>query len=53
MSPVLFDPMLPDDQRREALFAGDLLVFSSGRAATALCAFARGMLEEAFRPLDP
>ena len=53
MSPVLFDPELSDEKRREALFAGDLLVYSPGPAATALCAFARSMLEEAFHPLDP
>jgi hypothetical protein len=53
VSPVLFDPQLSKDQRREALFAGDLLVHSPGRAAAALCGFARAMLEEAFHPLDP
>ncbi len=53
MSPVRFDPELSKEQSREALFAGDLLVHSPGRAARALCAFARAMLEEAFHPLDP
>ncbi len=53
MSPVLFDPTLEDDQRREALFAGDLLVYSPSPAARALCAFARTMLLDAFHPLEP
>ena len=53
MSAVLLDPQLSDDQRREALFAGELLVFSPGPSANALCDFAREHLEQAFRPLDP
>lgn len=53
MAAVHFDPELSDAQRREALFAGDLLVYSPGPAATALCALAREMLEEAFHPLAP
>ena len=53
MCAVHFDPDLADDPRREALFAGDLLVYSPGPAATALCRFARDLLEEAFHPLAP
>jgi hypothetical protein len=53
MSAVLFDTELADDRRREALFAGDLLVHAPSPAAKALCEFARAMLLEAFAPLDP
>jgi hypothetical protein len=53
MGAVLFDPELADDQRREALFAGDLLVHAPSPATRALSGFARAMLLEAFAPLDP
>ena len=53
MSPVLFDPEVSDDERRAALFAGDLFVYSPRPAASALVAFARAMLAQAFHPLDP
>jgi len=53
MGHLRFDPRFPDDARRWALYAGDLLVFAPGAAARALCEFARGMLEAAFAPHPP
>ncbi len=53
MGPVYLDPTLSDAERREAVFGGGVLVFSPRPAAVALCEFARGMLEEAFHPLEP
>jgi len=53
MSHVHLDPTLSDDQRRQALHGGDLLLFAPRPASAALCEFARGMLEEAFRPFAP
>jgi hypothetical protein len=50
---VNFDSEATDDQRRRALYAGDLFVYSSGAVGRALCEFARGMLEEAFHPHSP
>lgn len=53
MTSVFFDPVLDDDQRRERLFAGDIIVFSPTRSSLALAALARSLLEEAFAPHDP
>ena len=39
-----------DDERREALFSGDLLLFTDRPALTALCEHARGHIEAAFGP---
>ena len=50
---LLLDPTLSDDARRRALYAGDILLYSPRPSARALCEFARGMLEEAFRPHPP
>jgi hypothetical protein len=44
---------MTDDQRRQALFEGQLFAFSPRPAMAAFCAFAREMIEEAFAPLDP
>jgi len=53
MGHVFLDPALPDDERRDAVFGGGVLVFSPRPAAVAFCEFARGMLEEAFHPFEP
>ena len=53
MGQVHFDPALPDDARRELLYAGDVLVYAPRPAARALCEFAQAMLEGAFRPHPP
>ncbi len=53
MNAVLFDSPVTDDARRENLYRGQLFVYSPRPSATALCAFARSMIGEAFAPLDP
>ena len=53
MDSVYIDPQITDDQRREALYRGQLLVYSATPSSKALVEFARGMLREAFGFLDP
>src|SRR6516225_292237 len=53
MTTVHFDPTFSDDDRRAALYAGDLLVFSPTKSSLALVEFAKQMVAEAFAPLDP
>ena len=53
MTNVHFDTTLGDDERRAALYAGDLLVFSPTKSSLALVEFAKQMVAEAFAPLDP
>jgi len=50
---VYFDPAFDDETRRRRLYEGQLLVYSPRKAAEALCDLARGLIEEAFKPLDP
>jgi hypothetical protein len=50
---VYYDPPFSDEERRQRLYEGQLLVFSPRKASLALCALARGLIEEAFAPLDP
>ena len=42
-----------DDDRRSELYRGAIFVHSPGSSALKLCRLAQGMIEEAFRPLDP
>lgn len=44
---------LGDDERRSALYRGDLFVVPASRASLALAGLAREMLEEAFAPHEP
>jgi hypothetical protein len=53
MTTVYVDSAMPEDRRREELYAGQLFVFSPRPASVALAALARDLLEEAFAPLDP
>lgn len=53
MTVVYFDPAMSDDQRRERLYAGDVVVLSPTAATRALCDFAREMIEQAFAPHAP
>jgi hypothetical protein len=53
MTSVYFDQRLDDASRREALYQGDLFVYSATPASTELVALARAMLEDAFAPHDP
>ncbi len=53
MTAVHFDPQLSDNQRRAALYAGDLIILSPSENTLEMVSLARGMLEAAFAPLDP
>jgi hypothetical protein len=53
MTSVIIDPDFTDDQRREAVYAGDLLVHTHSPAIRDFVAFTRGLVEEAFGGRDP
>jgi hypothetical protein len=53
MMSVLVDPDLSDSDRRDHLYAGDLLLFRPRASTRALCERARAMLEDAFHPFEP
>jgi hypothetical protein len=53
MPNVYFDPTMTDDDRRSALYRGDIIILSPNDATRSLVALARSMLEEAFAPHDP
>jgi hypothetical protein len=44
---------MPDEERRRALYAGEIFVYAETPATRALCGFAREMVEAAFAPHDP
>lgn len=53
MSTVHYDARCTDDERRAALYRGDIFIYSPLPAARRLAELARGMVEEAFAPHDP
>lgn len=53
MTTVLSNPAITDDERREHLYHGDVLVYPASRASSALIAHARSLIEGAFGALDP
>src|SRR5579872_5082149 len=53
MANLHIDPGMNDDERRDALYRGDLIVLGPSPASRALCDFARTMIEDAFAPQDP
>ena len=53
MSSVYFDGELSDEERRQRLYAGDIVMLSAKPGTQALVALARAMLEDAFTPHDP
>jgi hypothetical protein len=50
---VFVDATKTDAERRQALYAGQLFVFSPRPSILKLCQFAQNMIEEAFSGLDP
>jgi hypothetical protein len=50
---ILIDPGLNDRERRLELYAGQLVVYTESPAARAFADFTRGLIEEAFAPLEP
>ena len=53
MTSIITDPACTDDERRGALYAGDLFVHTASPAIREFVAFTRGMVEDAFGNLDP
>jgi hypothetical protein len=53
MGTLHFEQRPSDDERRRALYNGDIFVYSPIPATQKLCTLARGMIEEAFAPHDP
>jgi hypothetical protein len=53
MNSVFFDAPFSDDDRRRALYAGQLFAYTPRASALALVDFARGLVAEAFGDLDP
>ena len=50
---IFVDSNLSDDCRRQELYRGSIFIHSPSPSALELCQLAQGMIEEAFRPLDP
>lgn len=50
---LYFDSPMNDDQRRRALYDGQVFVYSARPSTGALVDWARELIEEAFHPLDP
>jgi hypothetical protein len=53
MTSIYVDSKLGDDERRRALYNGDLFVYSATPGTTTLIEHARELIEEAFGDLDP
>ncbi len=53
MTTVRFEAQLSDNDRRRALYRGDIFVYGATESTAKLCDFARELLEEAFAPHDP
>jgi hypothetical protein len=53
MSSIFFDPSFGDDERRQRIYDGQIIVLSPTETTRALCAHARDMIESAFAGHDP
>ncbi len=53
MTNIYFDAQISDDARRQALYEGDIFVYSPILQTQKLCDLARAMIEDAFAPNDP
>src|SRR5207249_3846897 len=53
MNTIYFDPTVDDATRRHQLYQGQIFVYSPSPSSSALCAFAREMIQDAFGSLDP
>lgn len=50
---IFLESGLDEEARRDRVYEGDIFFFGASPAGSALCDLARGMLEDAFHPLDP
>lgn len=53
MTSIFVDGAMSDDERRQLLHKGALFLYSPSPAVKSLIAFARELIEDAFRPYDP
>jgi hypothetical protein len=53
MTTVFYDAKMNDDERRARIYAGDIFVYSPRKSVLAFVDFTRGLLRDAFAPLDP
>src|SRR5262245_2774031 len=53
MNTIYFDSTVDDETRRKQLYQGQLFVYSPSPSSSALCSFAREMIQEAFGSVDP
>ena len=53
MTSVIVDPHCTDDERRQALYTGDIFVYTQSPAIQAFVGFTRAMIEDAFGGRDP
>jgi hypothetical protein len=53
MNTVYYDPPFSDEERRQKLYDGQLIVLRPTESSLAFCRHARALIEEAFAPLDP
>lgn len=53
MNTIYFDSTVDDETRRKQLYQGQLFVYSHSPSSSALCTFAREMIQEAFSSVDP
>ncbi len=53
MNSIFIDSKVGDEVRRQALYHGQLFVYSPTPASAALCELAHSLAAEAFSPLDP
>ncbi len=53
MSAVLIEPKINDEERRQRLFAGALVMYTPTATAQALCDHAWQLIAEAFDPIEP
>ena len=53
MTAIHFSPAFNEVARRQAIYAGAILTYGPSPESLALCAFGRGLIEEAFTPHPP
>ena len=53
MTGVFFDPLQNDEAWRDLIYGGNIIILSPTSEMLALVEHTRGMIEDAFTPLDP
>ena len=53
MKALYVDPSFTDTERRQELYAGELILFTPGQSAMRIADHARAMIEDAFPGIDP